>query len=412
MTATIDWSRIAGPMPATLWAINENVILDRKDGANDPQFQELLGALHVSLLRIHDGGLCNSWTDATTRDWDATKIKHAFAVSTGYGDARVMLNIPRWPKWLSESRVLEPEKEEEFAGLCARLVKLLRDDVKHPITYWEITNECEQSYAAADNLPGLWRLYNKIAVAIRRQDPNARLGGPAVSWPRQEWLEGFLRNCPDAQFLSWHNYGSGQPSTTNEALFGKVENDLGPNADRAQDLVRHYGGGRPMETFLTETNVQYTWNPYERRQQNQVGALYLASVINKLAASGTSGVLIWQQKTRPYGSLIGPSNEIFPAYHLYFWGTHFLTGQRLQSAAEDGKSLEVLAVEGAGAQRSVLLLNKADHTLILPSAGTLLPGVWRAEQLNADGYLPDLRLCNDKLALPGLSLTLLTTSNN
>jgi hypothetical protein len=405
---SIDWNQKVGPIGSKLWAINENVILDNKDGANDPVFQKLLGDLNVSLLRIHGSSLSNVWTKAETRDWDVEKIKHAFAVSTGYGNSRIMLNIPRWPTWLSASRILEPEKEDEFAALCGRLARIMRDDVKRPIEYWEIINEYEMSYDKAGKMPDMWRLYNKMAAAIRKEDPNAKIGGPAFSWPGREWMRDFLLNCPDAQFLTWHNYGGGDNQQSNESLFGKVEKDLGPNGAAALSLIKQYAPGRKVETFLTETNVQYKWDPYEPRHQNQVGAIFMASVIHKLATVGNDGVMIWHQRTRPYGSLIGPGNQIFPAYHLYRWGNRYLIGEMVQNTSPNGEKLEVLAVKGENGNRAVLLLNKANHTLNLQSPKKLLTDIQYSEQLNAEGLTTKLNLDADKLSLPGLSLTLLT----
>ena len=59
-------------------------------------------------------------------------------------------------------------------------------------------------------------------------------------------------------------------------IYEKVESNVGGNARGALELVKKYGNGRKLETFLTETNVKYTWDPYERRHQNAVGSVFHA----------------------------------------------------------------------------------------------------------------------------------------
>lgn len=62
--------------------------------------------------------------------------------------------------------------------------------------------------------------------------------------------------------------------------------------------------GRKMETFLTEFNIQATWEPFERRHGNNVGAVFLASTVRRTALAGVSGtrraaVQLSSQATRP-----------------------------------------------------------------------------------------------------------------
>jgi xylan 1,4-beta-xylosidase len=72
-----------------------------------------------------------------------------------------MVNIAYPPSWLAKEVPLTPAQEEEFAALCARLVRVMRDDVKRQVDYWEVTNEWDTKYEKAGKLDDLWRVYNK-----------------------------------------------------------------------------------------------------------------------------------------------------------------------------------------------------------------------------------------------------------
>ena len=405
VAASIDWSQTAGPISPLLWGINESEIYDAPK-ADDTKFQTLLGDLDAPLIRLHRAGSSDAWTSAQTRDWDVAKIKAGFQSSTGLGGARLMVNIANWPSWLSKSEVLEADKVPEFAALCAKLVKVMRDEVKRPVAYWEITNELDGKYEKAGKLDDLWKLYNAVAAAMRREDPNAKLGGPALTWAKAEWVEGFLKNCPDVQFVSWHNYGTGDLYETNADVYGKVETNIGAIARGALELVRKYDNGRKLQTFLTETNVKYTWDPYERRHQNAVGSVFHALVVKQMAQDGVTGVNLWAQKGQAYGSLVNGDDTTRPSYQLYQWGPQYLSGQMVKATSGDDKSLEILPVISKNG-RAVLLLNKTDHALKVPAASKLLPGVKVAQSIDTNGFKSNVEIGAGELNLPGYSLTLL-----
>ena len=235
-----------------LWGINDSELYDPKRAA-DAKYQKLLGDLDAPFIRLHHAGSSDDWTNAQTRDWDVEKIKASLNNSSGYGDAKIMVNIANWPGWLSKSEILEPDKVPEFAALCARLVKVMRDDAKYPVAYWEITNELDNKYEKAGKLDDLWKLYNAVAAAMRREDSTAKLGGPALTWAKPIWVEGFLKNCSDVQFVSWHNYGTGDLYETNADIYEKVGSNVGDNARAALNLVKQYDK-RPQTANVSHRN--------------------------------------------------------------------------------------------------------------------------------------------------------------
>ena len=404
IAASVDWNQKVGTVPALMWGINENEISKPTDAAS-PKFQNALGELKTPLIRIHNADLVNRWTSAQTRDWDVEKIKAGFAASKGYGNAKLMININQWPAWMSQSDVLEPDKVADFAALTGRLVKIMRDDVKQPVAYWELTNELESKYENAGKLDELWKLYSALGAAVKKADPGAKIGGAAFTWGNYKWVQSFLSSKPDVDFISWHNYGTGDLFETNAKIY-EAAGAAFPDISKSVTKTIAQSGQKVPETFLTEFNVKYTWDPYERRQQNSVGAVFLASVVRHVSLAGISGATLWQERGNAYGSLINADDKIFPAYYLYGWGPKYLTGAIAGATSGDETQLEIMPVISKGGGKAVLLLNKTDHTLQVGAASALLPGVKGAQQINAEGY--QAKVSSGDLSLPGYSLTLLT----
>ncbi|MDQ3813420.1 MAG: glycosyl hydrolase, partial [Armatimonadota bacterium] len=275
-------------------------------------------------------------------------------------------------------------------------------------------------YEKRGKLDELWSLYNKLAVEVKKQYPGAKIGGPALTWAKPEWVEGFLKNCAaNADFISWHNYGTGDIFETNEILFGKAPTIAG-YARGVKEAVARYAPGRNMETFLSEFNVKWTWDPYERRHENNVGAVFMASTLRRVALTGITGVAHWHVKGNAYGMISGDNTLRAPA-HLYRWGTHYLVGEIPAHSSDDEQSLELLPIRRTDGTRSLLLINKANRTVIVPGGGALLPvrEGQRARLLRIDAttvhpsHTAPLEVkpqANGDLALLGYSLTLVTTA--
>jgi hypothetical protein len=126
-----------------------------------------------------------------------------------------------------------------------------------------------------------------------------------------------------------------------------------------------------------------------------------------MAQLGVSGVALWTQKGKAYGSIIDGDNKTFPSYTLYQWGAKHLTGKMAESISGDRKLLEIVGATRSDGRKSVLLMNKSDHTLQIPAAKVLLPGAKSILRIDAEGVQNNLAFAGDRLELPGYSLTLL-----
>ena len=111
--------------------------------------------------------------------------------------------------------IVEPNNYAAWDELIFQLVKHYQK--QHAgIVYWEIGNEpdigesggCPYRFKADSYV----RYYQHTTSAILRADPEARVGGPAVSSCRARFLSALLEFCQTngapLHFVSWHNYSS------------------------------------------------------------------------------------------------------------------------------------------------------------------------------------------------------------
>lgn len=406
VVASVNWNRVVGQMKPAMWGINDYEVTNPQTAA-DPKFQQLLGEFQTPLIRIHHGSFATSWTNADTKTWDVEKIRAGLKSSTGFGKAKLMMNISHWPGWLSKNEILTPQEEDQFAALMGELARVMRDEIKRPVDYWELTNEFDTTYERNNQLPALWRLFNKCVAAVRKVEPKAKIGGPALTWPKPLWLDGFFQNCgQNIDFVTWHNYASGDIYDSNEMVFSKAPVIAG----MAQDVLnaaKKYVPNRKLEFFLTELNIKWVWDPIERRHGNNIGALFLASTLHQLAKTNIDGVTMWHAKGGSYG-LIDGDNTMRSTGHLYRWSKS-LPG-RVMEAKSGNELLEIIPIQ-RGQNKSLLLLNKANRGVTIPNSGQVLASAkWRAQRIDAGGLVPQIEVPKTGAwTLPGYSLTLLTT---
>ena len=395
---SIDWSETVGTITPRHWAVNDVQVLSPEP---EPAYEAWLASIRPEIIRIHSAGLADSWTDPETRTWRADRIKAGFAKSTGYGAAQIMLCIPRCPKWVCDG-LPDAKAADEMVRLAGELATLLKQ-LGHPPAYWELLNEGEEAWEKADRVEDYWQLILHMATAIKAVDPAAKVGGPALSWPKQSLCESYLKTCGGTMdFISWHQYGGGNYRKPNADSF-KSAASLGdyPGPLRAKQEELH--PGRPLEQFITETNLSYSWDPFERRHANQLGAIWLAIGIHRSALAGADGVMMWHSKGTAFG-LLDKNDRPRPAAMLYLLGRDYLCGTLAATTSGDEAAVEAMAVSGEDGRLAVLLIAKADHPVRLPAIGDRS---WNGVRLDADGLQEVAVEAGAALALPGYSVTVL-----
>ncbi|MBL8213761.1 MAG: hypothetical protein JNK87_23785 [Bryobacterales bacterium] len=165
--------------------------------------------------------------------------------------AKPLMNIDFKPTVLYpkiDHEIVEPNDWGEWERLITALVKHYKDRGAG-IQYWEIANEpdlgepggCPYKFTPANYVT----YYKRTAAAIRRADPQARVGGPALASWRSPILPALLDFCARGEapldFVSWHGYTS------------KPE-DFGRSIAGVKALLAKHPGLKP-ETMINEWNL-------------------------------------------------------------------------------------------------------------------------------------------------------------
>jgi len=422
----VRWDQPAGPMPQDLWGVSLFSVLS--DDANAPAYADWLRQLSPSFVRIHSSQMTRRWWDEGNQRWDADTIREAFAPH------RKLLETPGltfmmcapfdWPASIhggeGTSKYLPPDRHEEGLANFRAFAEVVVSDVGLPITHWEIANEWENTYEKAGKIDELWPLLSRLIDVAREVSPDAEIGGPAFTWPKEAWVEAFLDEAGDKlDFVSWHGYAAGEPTTPNETLVPRADR-MGGHAAEVEALLAN-AGLEEVETYKTEFNVQWRWNPYERRHANNVGAAFLAATVIELADDGVDGASMWHAFGNAYG-LMDSAGRLRATGQLYLWANRYAHGTRVaHDLSVEGTSptdatdagISVLGVTVEGGDRTVLIANQAGRPVSLDrSAGELLGASSRLRRLaiTADGAEVSDATGGEPAMLPGYSVTIFTTA--
>ena len=414
---SVDWARKQAQTTLFTFGSNDYEITNPQ-AARDRIYQSRLAKLGIGLIRIHYAQLSDRWTDPATQTWDEAKIKAGYDASYPRKPT-IIQNIPGWPKWmtLNQDGLLDSSEYDRYAAFCAELVEILNHRQHRHVGYWEPLNEQDVAYQKAGKLDELWKIYNKVATAMKAKDPSIKVGGPALTWDEPGRLAAFLQACgPNVDFISWHRYGSGDAHESTDTLMSYTPK-YATQVHEFREVATQYIPDRKVPLLLGEYNINYSWQSGENRQNTHIGAVWFASVLKHLADAGIDMATSWHLKDGVYG-MIDPQNKLRPAATVFAWGIKYLTGSVMYTET-DHPFVEAMAVETADGRRSLLLINKSAKF-----ASLSVPATQKASKpqslpmfyLNANGVKSIIRttaaLEQEPLVLTPYSLVLLRFSTN
>jgi len=414
---SVDWSKRVSTLTPMLFGTNDSKMEDPTITAQDPVVAKTLDELGIRIIRIHAGGLANTWSVQSTHGWNTARISAAYAAPYLKGRT-VIQNMPHWPGWMKTDPdgTLDPSDIDNYAAFCAGLVKIVNVDLKMHVRYWEPQNEWDGTYSQAGKISQIWPIYNACAVAMKKVDPSVKVGGIAMSWDDPAKIREFVRNCgPNIDFISFHRYGSGNATDSTDQIMTSAMK-FGSDMKAYPGLVKQVSGGRSIPLILDEFSVDYSWDSGETRQFTNVGAVWYASVLRNIAYAGMKYALNWSFKEGPYG-LIDMDDHQRPVAQLYKWGTHYLIGD-LVSADSTNSRVEAMAILGATNEYSLLLINTASGPATVQlDAGRMSSNVniIHIERLNHTGRTStdsDISLLSRPITMPPCSLMLIAGTDH
>jgi hypothetical protein len=272
------------------------------------------------------------------------------------------------------------------------------------IVYWEIANEpdigesggCPYRFTPE----GYVRYYRHTAAAIRRADPSAKVGGPALANPESPILPALLKAAQSdhlpLDFISWHIYNS-DPLKIRATI------------DRKMELLKQFPDLHP-ETFLDEWNMALMHPPSdpafqpsfiaETAWQMKDGGLDYScyyhirdyhvrhdSFGRFMSPHGNAEMTKWWNRMPQYDGLFDFQNHVRPSYFLFLLLSR-LTGQRVPAISSSNTVHGFAAFDDVLHIYNVLFWNFSDQPVQVNLTLDGLPAGLKAEHLLLDAKAP------------------------
>lgn len=430
VNASVNWNSPKGTISAMHWGYNDYAA--KTQYTLDKPYSDFENKVNPGIVRIHQAGLVHEWTNATKQCWDTLKIKTCLYNATkGYPNAKVLLCFSDWPAFISAQEATVPlDKEQALEDYFAQLPSIIKKIGQH-IDYYEFLNENDESYANGIGIDKYALLIKRLSVRFKAEiaklnlDYQPKVGGGAIRWPNSAWYEPIINLAgKDMDFFSWHHYATGPvASGVSEE---KRNNDLFTNLDwmagSAITGIRSYAQGKGcghLQFFIDEFSVQYVWTPYEPRTHNNVGAVWFASLIKRMAENKIDGAMMWNGKDGAYGLLRG-DNAVSAPGSLYIWSNNYLRGD-MMTTTTSVPNVELMAVKSANGKHNILIMNRSANSYQLSGIKNLI-GALASENTkalcidasikNGDNWIPkSIDVTGDVASISPWSVILLTNQS-
>ncbi len=240
--------------------------------------------------------------------------------------------------------ILPPRDFQKFADICSHIVAHFNDGwangYRWNIRYWEFWNEPDipQCWTGTDG--EMFELYRTVSTTLKREHPEIRIGGLALTSPWSRMFGPFLRyvresNCP-LDFVSWHGYCH----TPQKALEA---------SEKAAELMAEYGFSK-VESIFNEWNYVVDWQniqPSLDLHRTAFCAAFMAAVISAVQSTRTDKLMFYDAQAhltswnnlfvpRPMAEHAGRRkvDTLKGYWALYGWNELFRAGTQVYAEAD------------------------------------------------------------------------------
>jgi len=400
---TLWFGQKLGPMEIGRFALGQGGL------SEDPMWENRaaeIRALHPRLIRLFVQEYFDLLPAPGRYHFDSLDRSVDLILRTG---AEPLLSIAFKPRVLFpvvDQDVVEPKDYERWEDLIYRLVRHYKERGS-AIRYWEVANEpdigedggCPYRFKPESYV----RYYKHTAAAVRRADPEAKVGGPALAGWKSPLLPALLETAAAKKapldFVSWHIYSSDPLE-----IRGTVEG--------VKALLKKYPGLNP-ETILDEWNMSLSSPSLDPRfqpcfvaevawQMREAGLDYSCyyhirdyhvdreRFAQFFSAHGASFMARWWNRMPQYDGLFDFQNTVRPAYFTFKLLSR-LGGERLGAESADPSVHALLTHDAVYEVHNLLVWNYSPEPVRLRVVSRDLPAdsVAKRRRLDAAAAISD-----------------------
>jgi xylan 1,4-beta-xylosidase len=343
---TVDTSRTAGPIDLTRYALGQGGLSDQPMISDRVQ---QLRQLHPQTIRLFVQEYFDLYPARHRYDWTTLDRAVEAILKTG---AKPIMNICFKPKVLYpriDDKIVDPTSYTEWEELIYRLVKHCNQDRHFGIEYWEIGNEgdigepggCPYKFTPQNYVT----YYQHTVSAIRRADPTAKVGGPALANYRSPIGDALIDFCGRGQapldFLSWHMYTNDPRNLWRSIQTMKAKLAKYPQLSHVETILDEWNMSlrdpvlNPdfQPAFILETTSGFYKDGLTRSAYYHIRDYFVDPKLFSafMSPRGTTFMAHWWNAMPQYDGLYDNQDRVRPAYEA-FKLLSLIEGQRLSTA--------------------------------------------------------------------------------
>ncbi len=328
----VDTARTSGAIDLTRYALGQGglseqpMILDRADQ---------IGQLHPRTIRLFVQEYFDLYPAHHKFHWTTLDRAIEAILATG---AKPIMNLCFKPHVLYpqiKDEIVDPTDYGEWEELIYQLVKHCNEERKFGIEYWEVANEgdigesggCPYKFTPQNYVS----YYRHTVAAVRRADPQAKVGGPALAYFKSPLADALLDAAGQGQtpldFLSWHLYNNDPREFWNTIDYMKAKLAKYPSLEHAETILDEWNMSlrdpvlNPafQPAFILETTLGFYTKGLSRSSYYHIRDYFVdATTFSKFMSSqGTVFMAHWWNDMPQYDGLYDNQNRLRPAYYAF-----------------------------------------------------------------------------------------------
>jgi xylan 1,4-beta-xylosidase len=340
---SVDTSRTAGPINLTQYALGQGGLSDQPMISDRVQ---QLRQLHPQTIRLFVQEYFDLYPAHHQYQWKTLDEAIEAILATG---AKPIMNIcfkpkPFYPR--IDDTIVDPTSYPEWEELIYQLVRHCNAVRKFGIEYWEIGNEgdigepggCPYKFTPQNYV----RYYLHTVTAIRRADPDAKVGGPALANYRSPIGDALIDFCGRGRapldFLSWHMYTNDPRDLWRSIEKMKTKLARYPHLSRTETILDEWNMslGDPVlnpdfqPAFILETTRGFYREGLSRSAYYHIRDYFVDPGLFSpfMSPLGTMFMAHWWNVMPQYDGLYDNQDRVRPAYYA-FKLLSLIKGQRL-----------------------------------------------------------------------------------
>lgn len=392
----LEFQRSLGPLRIDRMALGQGGL--SADPMWDGRLQEIR-ALQPAMIRLFVQEYFDLLPAANRYHFDTLDRSVDLIRATG---AEPLLAICFKPRLLFpqiDQDIVEPTDYAQWEELIYRTVRHYIDRGT-PVKYWEVANEpdigedggCPYRFKP-DNYV---RYYERTVATVRRADPSARVGGPALANVRSPILPALLEACAAGRapldFISWHIYSSSPTQIRGTVDYAKSLLARHPSL-KPETILNEWNMAlldpptdvRFQPCFVAETVWQMKeagldWSSYYHIRDYHVDRERFAQF---MTPNGAAFMARWWNRMPQYDGLFDYQNTIRPAYFTFKLLSR-LTGDRRAAVSNQASVHAFLTWDDTYQLFNVLFWNFTVEPVTVDVAWEDLPQSMRVRRILLD----------------------------